>query len=284
MQWLPYLTRSWAQSPACGKALQHLNFDRALQYLSSRVASWRRHCKLSVDVTHPLALQAAGGKLGKTSYPMSSHAIMAAAKGATENGAIAMISATRASTMAGSPTKASATLLGRQSFGLMGGAGAWETAAGATDPIRVLLGLPAEEAEIVLQQFQDQVRLVQNRSAAATAGSIAAAELHQQRAVVSVHALPNVCIRSSCGLASGFSGVEQCLCLSKSRTKAVLWHHESVNIRGVLSLSCLLHTVCLPALCCRSPPGNGCHCTPVGSSQCGDLWRCRSVAFSPVML
>lgn len=126
----------------------------------------------SVDVTHPPPLQVAGGKLGKTSYPMSSHAVMAAAKGAAENGAIAMISANRASTLGGSPTKASATLLCRQSFGLMGGTGAWEPAAGATDPIRVLLGLPAEEAETVLQQFQDQVRLIQNWSVVATAGSI----------------------------------------------------------------------------------------------------------------
>jgi len=111
------------------------------------------HCDI---VTHPLALQVAGGKLGKTLYPMSSHAVMAAAKGAAENGAIAMISTNRASTLGGSPTKAPAFLLGRQSFGLMAGTGALETAAGATDPIRVLLGLPAEEAETVLQQFQDQ--------------------------------------------------------------------------------------------------------------------------------
>jgi hypothetical protein len=87
---------------------------------------------------------------------------MAITKGAADSGAIAMITAgrpgstTRTPTYAGSPTKAAASL-GRQSYGT-GAAGTWDAGAASTEPVRVLLGLPAEDPDTVLEQFQEQVR------------------------------------------------------------------------------------------------------------------------------
>lgn len=73
---------------------------------------------------------------------------MVAARAAADAGAVAMISL-------GSPTKASATL-GRHSFSQTGAWDAAGTTTATAEPVRVLLGLPAEGADSVLQQFHEQ--------------------------------------------------------------------------------------------------------------------------------
>ncbi len=88
-------------------------------------------------------------KLGKA--PMTPRTAAAVTHAAASNDAIATITLGNASPSFNRGTKAQAAL-GRSSSGV------WNAIAAGAGPVRVLLGLPAEGAEAVLQHFQQQVR------------------------------------------------------------------------------------------------------------------------------
>jgi hypothetical protein len=98
-------------------------------------------------------MQGAAAKLGRE--PMTPRTAAAVAHAAVNSDAIATItlgnSLTRGS-FKGSPTKSQANL-GRSTSGV------WSTigAGSVSGPVRVLLGLPSDDAEAVLQHFQQQV-------------------------------------------------------------------------------------------------------------------------------
>lgn len=103
-----------------------------------------------------LCLQVAVNKLGKA--PMTPRTAVAVAAAAANSDAFATITLGNAANSLNrgsfrtSPTKAQANL-GRTSSGVWSAMGA----AAGPGPVRVLLGLPSEGAEAVLQHFQQQV-------------------------------------------------------------------------------------------------------------------------------
>jgi hypothetical protein len=102
--------------------------------------------------------QGASAKLGKVDTPVTPRAASLMAQAAANGDATARIQLQRANSgidrthsFNSSPTKAYASL-GRNA------SGTWIAAAAGNEPVRVLVGLPAEDAETVLEQFQEQVR------------------------------------------------------------------------------------------------------------------------------
>lgn len=92
--------------------------------------------------------QLMSNKLKRSSAPPTPRAAAITGHTVAEGDVIARITAGQSYTS--SPTKALATL-SRKSSGI------WNPA--AVEPVRVLLRLPAENADTVLEQFQEQVRL-----------------------------------------------------------------------------------------------------------------------------
>lgn len=123
----------------------------------TRICPYAQHgccCSFLADMA-----QGASAKLGKVSAPVTPRAAALMAQAAANSDAIASIqlhrspsTTNRAPSFNSSPTKAYASL-GRNA------SGSWPAAGAGNEPVRILLGLPAEDAEAVLEQFQEQVCL-----------------------------------------------------------------------------------------------------------------------------